>query len=361
MLRLELMHPHTTGGKRRSIRFVRTIDYGWMEAYVLTPKTVMEELTPRGESLVNRKAAELEALPAAILLVNPKTELPDTEVFIGVRIKKRIPKEILLNCWRIFYAGYGFDKNEWTCYVRLSQTEDKWDIVIPRQYRSGAFCGVAAEVLTRDVLQPGWWVVGNFHSHPFGGGGKFLSGTDRDNVDVILSAVAGSFNFNPNIPVFGEMALQMDKLMDVETRFVVEEIPPLDEVIDPTLPADIKLLFDAECAAVKVTPDYRSPHRHSYHDADEGPNMDFVRYMLNVDSTGSPLGEHTKDAPPNQRQVQKERSTGRKRDRRKGVLILPSSVTNGVTPTAKTTTQSGIANAFDAPDQRHNMQLILVD
>lgn len=343
MIRLELSSGERRYSKR-SIRFIRVVDYGWMEAILLTPETPMEARVG-DDRLVNTNAADLEAIPADVVITNPQLTLPSKESMLGLRVKKKIPAEIIRNCWRIFNAGYQKDRNEWTCFVRLHQTDpDRWDIVIPRQHRTGAEVTVPARILEESVMQPGWWIVGNFHSHPFGGHGAFLSGTDRAYVDVLTSAVAGSFNFSPSMPTFGEMALQIAGFGEIDPRLVIDTVPPPGEEISAALPPDLQALFDAEAnAPVLVLEDQRRGHH---------PQLprDWTPERHSYIGTEKPAKTPSEEYRGSKKKKKKGSQMGIMDDLPR---LSPSSVPQ--------TTVGGISNAFEAPTPDKNLTLTVVE
>lgn len=141
-------------------------------------------------------------------MANPTILHPDLAALadkpaLGITVKRKIPKKNLMEARAIMQLVYDKHKTEVMVFILFNKRTGEFTTTIPKQEVSSAACTVQAEdsveQQSADVI-----MAADFHSHPFGGGHGFLSGTDHDNHDSYPDVPIASFNFS-GTPVVGSL------------------------------------------------------------------------------------------------------------------------------------------------------------
>lgn len=165
-------------------------------------------------------------------------------VIIGVTVLRKIPENIIAETRRILQVIYDEHRTEGNVLIGFSEIEDRFYCHVPKQQVS------AASVFTQafdidEIYRRGHHIAATFHSHPFGGTGAFLSGTDHHHSENIPGVPIASFNFSTtpvtgNLYKFGAMECEFHKIPMLQEDLA--EIPELVD-ISPEERARIKELI----------------------------------------------------------------------------------------------------------------------
>lgn len=140
---------------------------------------------------------------------------------LGITVKRKIPKRNLMEARTIMQLVYEKHHTEVMVFILFNKRTGEFITTVPKQEVSSAACTVQAEdsveQQSADVI-----MAADFHSHPFGGGSGFLSGTDHANHDSYPDVPIASFNFSGTAIAgalyhfgklkceFGEIPLEME-------------------------------------------------------------------------------------------------------------------------------------------------------
>lgn len=144
-------------------------------------------------------------------------QLSKLDPVVGVRIKKKIPSEIMVRIRKIFQIFYELYRTEGSAMVTYDPETEAFDVFVPKQKVSAAHVHVVADEINKPYDNK-LLVAAFFHSHPFGGGGKFLSGTDHANACNLSYVPIGSFNF-PTDKLSGTKARSVYTFGEIESEF----------------------------------------------------------------------------------------------------------------------------------------------
>lgn len=174
---------------------------------------------------------------------------------LAVTIKRKIPEAILKECRIIMQLIYNRHKTEGAVMVLFDTNTNEYSVYVPKQEVSGTLCSIEPEDSCAP-LNEHTIVAASFHSHPFGGGHGFLSGTDHDNADSIPDAPISSFNFS-TAPIAGT---NLFKFGIMQPEFCGIPLEPLD--FCESIP-ELVQVGEAEEAQYKEILDERVSH-HTY-------------------------------------------------------------------------------------------------
>ena len=125
-----------------------------------------------------------------------------TKGLLGVRVIKKLPEAVMVETRKILQVIYDIHRTEGA--VLIGYLPDGTFITyIPEQSVSGAHVSLEDSAINKIYeAHPGVMIAASFHSHPFGGGSGFLSGTDHSNAQNIPGVPIASFNFS-TVPISG--------------------------------------------------------------------------------------------------------------------------------------------------------------
>ena len=110
--------------------------------------------------------------------------------------KRKIPAKILTEVRTVLQLIYEKHHTEGAVLVVYDMTTGEFETIVPKQTDTSVTCTIEAED-SQCWLSATKRLAANFHSHPFGGHGAFLSSTDDVQAFAIPGAPIASFNFNP--------------------------------------------------------------------------------------------------------------------------------------------------------------------
>lgn len=119
-----------------------------------------------------------------------------TKGLLGVRILKKLPEAVMVETRKILQVIYDIHRTEGAVLIGY-MPDGKFITYIPEQSVTGAHVTLEDSAINKIYTEhPGVMIAASFHSHPFGGGSGFLSGTDHGNAENIPGIPIASFNFS---------------------------------------------------------------------------------------------------------------------------------------------------------------------
>lgn len=172
------------------------------------------EIRTGKDSYLKKGYVETEGIP--FTLRDDFGRLSKLDPVIGVKIKKKIPSEIMVRVRKIFQIFHELYRTEGSAMVTYDPETEAFDVFVPKQKVSAAHVHVIAEEINKPYDNK-LLVAAFFHSHPFGGG-KFLSGTDHANACNLSYVPIGSFNF-PTSKLSGTKDRSVYAFGEIESEF----------------------------------------------------------------------------------------------------------------------------------------------
>lgn len=115
---------------------------------------------------------------------------------LGVRILKKLPESVMVETRKILQVIYDIHRTEGAVLIGYLP-DGRFITYIPEQSVSGAHVTLEDSAINKIYAEHrGVMIAASFHSHPFGGGSGFLSGTDHGNAQNIPGVPIASFNFS---------------------------------------------------------------------------------------------------------------------------------------------------------------------
>lgn len=251
---------------------LREIDTPLATALILKFVDVPEIRTGK-DSYLKKDYVEPEGIP--FTLRDDFGQLSKLDPVVGVRIKKKIPSEIMVRIRKIFQIFYELYRTEGSAMVTYDPKTEAFDVFVPKQKVSAAHVHVVVDEINKPYDNK-LLVAAFFHSHPFGGGGKFLSGTDHANACNLSYVPIGSFNF-PTDKLSGTKARSVYTFGEIESEFhrcALDErtLADFPEIVEITAEEEKELKELVEAAVERefiVDKFRRKPCKHTVQDQDK--------------------------------------------------------------------------------------------
>lgn len=170
---------------------------------------------------------------------------------LGIHIKKKIPLEIISMARKIMQVIFDTHRTEGGVLLTYNSATDTFGYSVPVQKVSSTLVDIEKKDLDAEFKDPNVWAVASVHSHPFGGGNKFLSGTDHAHSECIPYVPIASFNFatsklpgstkNMDIYSYGAAEVELHSMsLDEQMLFEVPQIVTISAEERKTIEALIK-------------------------------------------------------------------------------------------------------------------------
>ena len=231
-MKLPIQIPHNKGGKDKDLVFINKGTLSLAES-------------PLYERLVLRRGELAEVVVNGIAFKSPLVALDETprfllntslfenfneDITLGIKVNKKIPEAIIAETRLILQVIHDKCKTEGAVLIGYNSKDETFKAYIPKQTVSGVAVDMEPEDINAVLAEEGIdTIAASFHSHPFGKGGSFLSGTDHDNEDNIKGVPIASFNFDPTalskgVYSFGKMEISFHGI-PLQQLDLVEEVP----------------------------------------------------------------------------------------------------------------------------------------
>lgn len=155
---------------------------------------------------------------------------------LDIEIVKKMPKRLLLEVRSAMQKISEELRTESVVFGIYDRETEEFFIKVPAAQKvTSSTYKVDAEYSEEHIYSnPNWTICLEFHSHPFGTGKGFFSGTDENSIDTVVSRLYGNITFGPKEDKFGGIKCKFPGVKGfLYPELFFEEIPEMNDKFEP--------------------------------------------------------------------------------------------------------------------------------